>query len=192
MRIAISATGTNLDADVDPRFGRCPYFIIIDSEAKKIEVVPNEYAMAGGGAGISTAQMVANMGVDVVLTGNVGPNAYQVLGAAGIQVVTGVSGKVKDALEAFKRGEYQLASEPTVDAHFGMGFGPGAGCGMGRGMGRGIGRGMGMGMGRGMGRGVGLGREEEVKALKEQAKILEQQLQEINRRLQDLEKDKDK
>jgi len=145
MRIAISATGTNLDADVDPRFGRCPYFIIVDLETERVEVVPNEYTVAGGGAGISTAQMVANAGVNVVLTGNVGPNAYQVLRAAGIQVVTGVSGKVKDALEAFKREEYRLASEPTVDTRSGMGFGPGTGRGMGRGMGLGRGRRRGQG-----------------------------------------------
>ena len=154
MRIAISATGTDLAAQVDPRFGRCQYFIIVDLETMQFEALENTNMMAGGGAGIATAQMIANKGVQVVLTGNCGPNAYQTLSAAGVQVISGVSGTVQEAIEGFKAGQFQATSQPSVGAHFGMGMGPGMGVGGGMGMGRG----MGMGWGRGFGGGRGFGR----------------------------------
>ncbi len=109
MKIAISATGSTLDAEVDPRFGRCQYFIITDTETPQFEVVENSSAAASGGAGISAAQMIVGKGVKAVLTGNCGPNAYQVLSSAGIEVVTGVSGKVKDAIEGYKSGRFKQA-----------------------------------------------------------------------------------
>ena len=89
MRIAISATGTNLDAEVDPRFGRCQSFIIVDVETNEFEGVDNTSATAAGGAGISAAQMIVEKGVEAVLTGNCGPNAHQVLSSAGIKIITG-------------------------------------------------------------------------------------------------------
>ena len=98
MKIAVSATEPSPDAQVDPRFGRCQYFIVIDPDTMQYEAAENSGALAGGGAGISTAQMIAGKGVQAVLTGNCGPNAFQVLSAAGIKVVTGVSGKVQDAV----------------------------------------------------------------------------------------------
>ncbi|MBN1190925.1 MAG: NifB/NifX family molybdenum-iron cluster-binding protein [Dehalococcoidales bacterium] len=144
MKIAVSATGTDLDAMVDPRFGRCQYFVYVDPETLQFEASENTSASAGGGAGISTAQSVAEKGVEVILTGNCGPNAYQVLNTAGIKVITGVSGKVRDAIEAYKSDKLQTSSEPNVSDHFGMG---GRGGGGGGGGGRG-----GMGFGRGPGR----------------------------------------
>jgi len=201
MEIAISATAPNLDAEVDPRFGRCQYFIIADPETMKFEAVENSSAMASGGAGISSAQVIAGKGVQAVLTGNCGPNAYQVLSAAGVQVITGVSGKVKDAVQGYKSGQFQASSQPNVADHFGMGFSAGMGSGMGggMGMGRGMGRGRGMGTGRGMGMGAGmmppvsptpqaLGPEQELDALKTQSQMLAQQLSEIQRRIEGLEK----
>ena len=110
MKIAISAAGRTLDAEVDPRFGRCQYFIIIDTETMQFEAVENASSMASGGAGISAAQMVVGEGVQAVLTGNCGPKAYQVLSAAGVQVITGVSGDVKEALQNYKSGKYQPSS----------------------------------------------------------------------------------
>ena len=127
MRIAVSASEPTLDAEVDPRFGRCQYFIIIDPDTMEFETVNNSGAMAGGGAGISTAQTIAGKGVDTILTSNCGPNAFQVLSAAGIKVVTGVSGKVQDAVRDYKAGKYQANSQPNVPGHFGMGRGRGAG-----------------------------------------------------------------
>ena len=141
MKIAVSATGPSLDAEVDPRFGRCQYFIIVDPDTMRFEAIENSSAMASGGAGISTAQMIVSKGVEAVLTGNCGPNAFQVLSAAGIKVVTGASGRVQDAIQGYKSGHFQANSQPNVPDHFGMGSGPGIGGGMGMGMGRGMGRG---------------------------------------------------
>ena len=131
MKVAITATGPTLDADIDPRFGRCQYFIIVDPETMQFEALENSGAMAGGGAGVSTAQMIASKGVETVLTGNCGPNAYQVLSAAGIKVITGVAGKVQDAIQGYKSGKFQASSQPNVGDHFGMGRGMGRGRGMG-------------------------------------------------------------
>jgi predicted Fe-Mo cluster-binding NifX family protein len=155
MRIAISAVGPSLDAEVDPRFGRCQYFVIADPETMEFEAVDNSSAMAAGGAGISAAQAIADKGVQAVLTGNCGPNAYQVLSSAGIQVITGVSGSVKDAIDGYRSGKFKTSAQANVPDHFGMGSG--SGMGMGRGMGGGGGRGMGSGGGRGMGSGGGRG-----------------------------------
>jgi len=193
MKIAVSAKAPGLDAEVDPRFGRCQYFIIVDPQSMEFETLDNSNAMAAGGAGISTAQMIASKGAEVVLTGNCGPNAYQTLSAAGIQVITGVSGRIKDAIEAFKAGRFQPNAQPSVGDHYGMGAGMGPGMGMGRGMGRGMGKGMGMGMG--MGPGImpqaapqAMSPEQDIEMLKSQAQTLGQQLNEIQRRIEELEK----
>lgn len=121
MKIAISATESGPDAQVDPRFGRCQYFAIVDLETMKFESVENSSAIAGGGAGISTAQMITGKGIEAVLTGNCGPNAYEVLSAAGIKVITGVVGKIQDAIQDYKLGKFQATSQPNVKGHFGMG-----------------------------------------------------------------------
>ena len=121
MRIAITADGPTLDAKVDPRFGRCGYFIIADPETLEFEALENSSAVAAGGAGISAAQQVAGKEVAAVLTGNCGPNAYQVLSAAGIEVFTGVSGKVKEAIQDYKSGKFKANSQPNVGTHFGLG-----------------------------------------------------------------------
>ena len=189
MKIAISATGRGVDAEVDPRFGRCQYFVIVDSQTMKFEALDNSNAVAAGGAGISTAQMIAAKGVEVVLTGNCGPNAYQTLSAAGIQVVTGVSGKIKDAIEAYKAGKLQPNAQPSVSSHYGMGGGTADGIGTRRGTGRGMGRGMGMGVGTGPGiMPEAPSQEQEMAMLKSQTEILGQQLSEVQRRLEELEK----
>jgi predicted Fe-Mo cluster-binding NifX family protein len=121
MKLCASATGNDLASTVDPRFGRCQYFLFVDSETMDFESVGNPAFTAGGGAGIQAAQLVVNRGAGVVLTGNVGPNAFQALQAAGIKIVTGISGTVKEAVEKFKKGEVQFTGAPTVGSHFGMG-----------------------------------------------------------------------
>ena len=185
MRVAITATGPSLDAEVDPRFGRCPYFIIIDPDTMEFEAIENQSAMASGGAGISTAQMIAGKGAQIVLTGNSGPNAYQTLQAAGVQVINGVSGRIRDAIQGFKAGGLQPTSQPNVAAHFGMGTGTGPSTGMGGGM----------GMGRGMGMGGGMmppptpqpqSPQADLDSLKDQAQLLSQQLEELQRRIKEL------
>ena len=148
MKIAISATGPTTDAEVDSRFGRCQHFIIADTETDGFEAVDNTSATAAGGAGISAAQMIVKKGVEAVLTGNCGPNAHQVFSSAGVKVITGVSGKIKDAITEYKLGTYSAAQQANVPDHYGMGGGGGAGRGMGGGMSKGMGRGGGRGMGR--------------------------------------------
>ena len=130
MKICITSMGDNLDSDVDPRFGRCKYFLIIDTDSMSVESISNESAMASGGAGIQAAQTVANAGVEVVITGNMGPNAFQTLSAAGVKIVTGVTGAVGEVMEKYKKGELKETEAPSVRSHFGMG---GAGRGLGRG-----------------------------------------------------------
>jgi len=123
MKICVSASSNSLDANVDPRFGRCPYFVIVDSETMKFDIVSNDSTNAAHGAGIQAAQTVVNSGAKVVITGNVGPNAFKVLSATGIKVLTGVSGSINQAIKKFKNGELQETTNPTVGGHFGMGKG---------------------------------------------------------------------
>ncbi len=124
MKICITSDGNNLEANVDQRFGRCAYFVFYDTVTDKFEALPNSNASGMGGVGIQNATMMAEKGVEVLLTGNLGPNASGVLKQAGIKAITGVCGKVKDAVENFKKGilkEGGSASGPTVPSHFGMG-----------------------------------------------------------------------
>ena len=125
MKIAISTTMPELDADIDPRFGRCPYFITVDPETLEFEAMDNSNARLSRGAGVFAAYMIIGKGVEAVLTGNCGPNAHQVLSAAGIKTVTGVSGKAKDVIEAYKSGIFQPSTQPSTDAKSGISAGKG-------------------------------------------------------------------
>ncbi|MCM8806204.1 MAG: NifB/NifX family molybdenum-iron cluster-binding protein [Candidatus Omnitrophica bacterium] len=123
MKICITADGNSLEANVDPRFGRCAYFILYDTETDTFEAIPNTNATGMGGVGIQNATMMAEKGVEVIFTGNLGPNAARVLQQADIKVVTGLTGKIKDAVENFKKGSLKAipAATPTVLPHSGMG-----------------------------------------------------------------------
>ncbi|MGM0365338.1 MAG: NifB/NifX family molybdenum-iron cluster-binding protein [Actinomycetota bacterium] len=123
MIVALSSTGTSLESNVDARFGRCPFFIFYDTENDSFEHLSNEARGAMGGAGIQTGQEIARRGAKAVITGNVGPNAFRVLSAAGIKVYSGVSGKVSEAVEKFKAGQLNETTAPDVGSHFGMGGG---------------------------------------------------------------------
>jgi len=210
MKIAITSNGTTLDDQVEARFGRCPYFIFVNPDTLEFESIPNPNMSLGGGAGPQSAQLMAEKGVTVVLTGNCGPNAFQTFGAAGIQVITGVGGRVREAVEKFKSGQLTQSAEPTVQSHFGSSRDMGSGAGMGAGAGLGGGRGM--GGGRGGGRGMGgcggsrwsagmagtnmvtskasqnkaLTRQEETERLKQTAQDLRRQLEAIEGRIGDL------
>jgi predicted Fe-Mo cluster-binding NifX family protein len=140
MKIAVSASSLELDGSVDPRFGRCPYFLIVDPETMEFEAVENPHVSASGGAGIQAAQLVAGKGVQAVLTGSCGPNAFQTLKAAGVKIVVGVTGTVREVVRSYISGaEFREASGPDVPPHFGMGMRTAAGRG--RGMGGSQGRG---------------------------------------------------
>ena len=195
MKIAVTATGPNLDSQVEARFGRCAYFLIIDPDTMEFESLRNPNTALGGGAGVQSAQLMAEKDVKVVLTGNCGPNAFRTFGAAGIQVIVGVSGAVRAAAEQFKSGSLASASGPNVASHFGTGGGAGQGMGGGRGMGQGMGRGMGMGAVVAGGSPVSptgparaLGKEDELALLKQQADEAAQQMRQIQERIDQLEK----
>jgi predicted Fe-Mo cluster-binding NifX family protein len=197
MRIVVSAQGNTLDAPASPVFGRCPTYIFVDSETLQFEAVPNPAMNQGGGAGIQAAQFVVERGAEAVLTGNLGPNAFDVLQAAGVPGYLVPEGNVRQAVEAFKAGRVSPMGGANVAAHAGMGGG--AGFGAGRGMGRG------MGMGRGAGRGMGMRSgfqppappqpapeappASELAQLRETLKSLRQQLAETMDRIEQLEKE---
>ena len=119
MKIAITSQGTDLDSQVDPRFARARYFIVLDSNTGDFEAVDNsQTASAMHGAGPQAAMTISRHDVKVVLTGHCGPNAFQSLKAAGIQVITDVSGTVREAVEKFKAGELKSAEGADVQGHW--------------------------------------------------------------------------
>ena len=152
MKAAISATGPELESAVDPRFGRCAYIIFYDTDSDDWEAMPNANRNASGGAGIRTAQAVVDRGSQVVVTGNIGPNAMQVF-AAQVEVYTGFGGSFAEAVQALKDGRLTASSAPTVADHASLAGGPGSATNPATNPGtfRG-GRGRGGGGGRGMGR----------------------------------------
>jgi predicted Fe-Mo cluster-binding NifX family protein len=117
MKICVSAISESIDGKVDQRFGRCAYFILVDADAMKYEVVANNAANATSGAGIQAVQSVADNGVDVILTGNIGPNAYRVLSSAGTQIFMGVTGTDRKRVARFKNRKSIARSTPTVSGH---------------------------------------------------------------------------
>jgi predicted Fe-Mo cluster-binding NifX family protein len=132
MKIAVSATADSLDAIIDPRFGRCAYFVIAEvekNEIKRSETIQNPAATAMGGAGIQAAQLIASKGAEVLISGNIGPNAFGVLSGTSIKIVTGVGGiSVREAIQRYLKGELKETRAPVAP-----GFGPGRGMGFGRG-----------------------------------------------------------
>jgi predicted Fe-Mo cluster-binding NifX family protein len=129
MRIAVSATGKDLNCQIDPRFGRCQYFIFVDPETMEFEASENKGLMAMGGAGVQAAQFIVQRGATVLITGNLGPNAASALSASGIKVYLVPGGTVKEVIEGYKTGSLREASGATVPPHFGMGGGRGMGRG---------------------------------------------------------------
>jgi predicted Fe-Mo cluster-binding NifX family protein len=121
MKIAVTALGTELESRIDPRFGRTQYFIFINTETMEFEAISNE--SAGGakhGAGIQTSQLISEKGVAAVITGNVGPNAFQTLAAAKINIFHAENVTVKEAVEAFKNNELERVTQ-SGPAHAGIG-----------------------------------------------------------------------
>jgi predicted Fe-Mo cluster-binding NifX family protein len=120
MKVCVTAQGESLDSQVDPRFGRCRYFIIADTDTLESEVIVNPNIESMGGAGIQSAQLVSSKQAKVVITGNVGPNAFKTLEAAKIEVFTGASGSIREVIEKYKKGEFKAVSAPSVTSHSGM------------------------------------------------------------------------
>jgi predicted Fe-Mo cluster-binding NifX family protein len=120
MKVVISAQGRDMDALVDPRFGRARWLIFADTDGDDWQAHDNnDNVNAGGGAGIQAGTTVAEHGAEAVITGNVGPNAHRVLAAAGIAIYQAGNGaSVRDALAALRRGELTTATAPTVQGHW--------------------------------------------------------------------------
>jgi predicted Fe-Mo cluster-binding NifX family protein len=136
MKICVTAIDSKIGSKVDPRFGRCAYYFIFDEKFKLLKKIPNDAGQAMRGAGITAAQIVANEKVDVIITGNMGPNAYGVLSASNIKIFHGAFGlSVKQALKDYKDGKLQ-----EINVSKGIGFGPGFGRDVDGRNGRGFGR----------------------------------------------------
>ena len=119
MKLAITSKGTTLDSEVDPRFGRAGYFVIVDSETLDFEVVDNsKNANAFKGAGIQAATAVGSKGAEVLMTGYCGPNAFKTLNAAGVKIVNDTTGTIKDAVETFNNGNCKYAEDANTDGHW--------------------------------------------------------------------------
>lgn len=141
MKICITSTGENLKAAVSPRFGRCPYFVVVNTESKEVKAIRNASVQASRGAGVAAVQTVSDAGCEVLITGNVGPNAFYALEASGIDAYTGAFNMTgEDALKAYNEGELNKADSATSRGGLGRGPAP-SGAGRGRGPGGGRGRG---------------------------------------------------
>lgn len=119
MKIAFSAQGKDKISQTDPRFGRAKYFVIVDSETGAFTAHDNSQNLnAPQGAGIQAAKNVNDFGAEAVVSGNVGPKAFAALRSAGVEVYTGASGSVQEALEALKAGTLAKADKANVEGHW--------------------------------------------------------------------------
>ncbi len=154
MRICITATGNSLDAQADSSFGRAPWLLVIetDDNALIVEAIENRGFSASQGAGIAAAQIIADKGVQALLTGRVGPKAQPALQAAGVKIFENVgSGTVREVLGRFIGGTYQEATGRISETR--VGCVQNQNQNQNQGQGKGVGR-----NGRGRGRGMGQGR----------------------------------
>lgn len=120
MKVAVTAQGQELASTVDLRFGRAKWILVVDTETGEHQAHDNTVHLnAPQGAGIQTGQNVANLGVEAVITGNVGPNAFRVLNAANIKVFLAAQQTVEQAIAAFKEGRLQDAQQANVEGHWG-------------------------------------------------------------------------
>lgn len=117
MEIVISSTGQNLDSPFEPRFGRCSYFVFVDSNTREWQAEPNPAVSSSGGAGTEAAQFVLNKGAQAVISGRFGPNAYAVFQAAGVEMYAGSQRRVSDVLEAFLNQELSTVTAASAPGH---------------------------------------------------------------------------
>jgi predicted Fe-Mo cluster-binding NifX family protein len=169
MKVAVSSEGPSAESAVCPRFGRCPYFVVMDIQGDSFSALENIAASMGSGAGTQAAQLLSASGVEYVLTGDCGPKAFEALGAAGIGVALGCSGTVRQAVEGFAEkaadnGDKTGRSGPNernapkaaeTRSSNSAGLSTAGSCFAQTGRGQGAGRGFGRGLGRGAGRGLG-------------------------------------
>lgn len=119
MKIAITSTGKDLDAQVDPRFGRAAYIIVVDTDTLDFEVIDNgENKNAFKGAGIKAASSVCDKGGQVLITGFCGPNAFKTLNSAGVKVANDASGTIRETVEAYNSGKFTFAEDANTEGHW--------------------------------------------------------------------------
>lgn len=138
MKVVVSSSGPGLDAEVSPIFGRCPYFVLVDTETNEAKTIVNPAISASGGAGVQSSQMMIREGAEAAIGMNVGPNAAQVFMASGVPIYQAEPGTVGEAIEALVAGTLPQLGAPTVGKDYGKSSG--RSTGMGRGMGMGGGR----------------------------------------------------
>lgn len=108
MKIAISTSGNNLDEQLDVRFGRCKYFMIYDTETKTFNIIENEGQKASGGAGIAAAQQLIDEDIDAIITGSLGPNAFEIINKSGIKAYKSDSISIRNAIDKCEKGELEI------------------------------------------------------------------------------------
>jgi len=120
MKVAITSNGQEMDSELDTRFGRAKYFILVDTESGEHEAVDNKQNLnAAQGAGIQAGQNVVELGAEAVLTGNVGPKAFRVLQAADIKIyLCGSVATVAEAVEQLKAGNLKQVDQANVEGHW--------------------------------------------------------------------------
>jgi predicted Fe-Mo cluster-binding NifX family protein len=120
MKVAVSATGETMDSPIDPRFGRAARFVLFDTDSGTVETADNsDGVQSAQGAGIQAAETVSRLGAECLITGHCGPKAFRALEAAGIEVYTGASGTISEALRQLEEGRLQRADGPDVGGHWG-------------------------------------------------------------------------
>lgn len=187
--------GQELSSLVDSGFERSLFFIFVDIETMSAEAVPNPYVNTMGGAGIQTAQFIANKAVEIVFAGECGSNAFQTLRAAGVKLITGINGTVRETVEKFKSGQYEPAITPSAAAQFStvhnMPYGN-SGFGMRHGFNKGFGGKMDAESippsPKGPTESARLTPEQELQLLKEHADSIKQQIDVINKKIIGIEK----
>jgi len=119
MKIAITAQDKELSSEIDLRFGRAKWLIVADTETGDFQAHDNVVNLnAVQGAGIQTGQNIANLGVEAVITGNVGPNAFKTLNAANIKIFLAEKQTVQDAIDSFKAGKLKEVDQANVEGHW--------------------------------------------------------------------------
>lgn len=118
-KIAVSTQTPGPQSAVDPRFGRAAYFLVFDSEGGGPQVHDNKQNLnAAQGAGIQAGQNVAQLGVEAVITGNVGPKAFRLLEEAGIKVFRATDETAEEAVQKWKDGQLTQVEGPTQPGHW--------------------------------------------------------------------------
>ena len=119
MKVALTTQGTDLDAEMHPRFGRATYILLVDSETLDFEVIDNtENVNRLSGSGIQAGTLMSDRGAEVLITGYCGPNAMKTLNAAKIKVVSDAEGIARDVMAKFNAGEYTFTTEANADGHW--------------------------------------------------------------------------